>query len=247
MRTELLAVGLTLLAPSAARAAHPLQSEDTGTQGTGRLELENGFSSTRAAGTSERLYQPQLSVGVTPALDAIVQPSWLRSRDETGTVVRGRGDTDVDVKWRFWARPSWSLAVRAGATLATGENGLGMRHGDVATHAVLVASYRGAPLAVHANLAWSQGPADDPQARRDLLRASAAAVWTIVPGIALAAEGSSASNPDASRSGWISTVLGGAICSVRPWLDIDVGVQATAHGAPASRAWLVGLTYRYAP
>lgn len=50
-RQMMLTVVRVLYAPDRhARAPHPPQTEDTGTQGTGNVEIENGFSSTRAQG-----------------------------------------------------------------------------------------------------------------------------------------------------------------------------------------------------
>ncbi len=50
-------------------------SEDTGTQGTGNAELELGYAWSEDDGARSFLFQPQLSYGVTPSLDLIVQPS----------------------------------------------------------------------------------------------------------------------------------------------------------------------------
>lgn len=74
-------------------AAHPLLTEDTGTQGAGKLELELEFGNARTHAHGDRLYEfgPQLSYGMLPNLDAIVRPAWLHSRSssESGTQ-RGR-------------------------------------------------------------------------------------------------------------------------------------------------------------
>ena len=64
-----------LFASRAAFAAHPLQTEDTGTQGPGNVEIENGFSRARSGSSTLAVYQPQLSLGLATPFDAIVQPS----------------------------------------------------------------------------------------------------------------------------------------------------------------------------
>src|SRR5437867_8544013 len=73
-------------------AAHPLFTEDAGTQGAGKFELELGNARTRDH--ADRVYElgAQLSYGVLPKLDAIVRPTWLDSRSvsDAGTQ-RARG------------------------------------------------------------------------------------------------------------------------------------------------------------
>ena len=100
MRSHILA-GLAagwLGAACAAHAAHPLVTEDAGTQGAGNAELENAFSWTRDGENRSFVFQPQLSWGLLPALDLIVAPSWLRNQTAEDGTARGRGDTSSTVQ-----------------------------------------------------------------------------------------------------------------------------------------------------
>jgi hypothetical protein len=221
-------------------AAHPLQTEDTGTQGTGNVEIENGLSWTRADGSTVFVYQPQLSFGATPALDLIVQPSWVRQAD-----ARGWGDTNLDVKWRFFAAAPWSFGVRAGAALATGETGLGLPHGTASPHGTLIATYDEAPWTFHANLGLQRNPAATGE-RRYQQRVSGAVMWAANEHLIWTADASLRADPDPNRRTWPATLLGGVIYSVNPGLDLDVGYQGSAGAKPQARQWLMGLTYRFA-
>src|SRR4051794_5114584 len=58
-----------------AHAAHPLLSEDTGTQGAGHTELELGTSWIRQDGGRVFELDPQLSYGLREEMDAILRPS----------------------------------------------------------------------------------------------------------------------------------------------------------------------------
>src|SRR3954469_13439113 len=73
---SLLAALVLAVAAPASFAAHPLQTEDTATQGVGNLEVENGLQRTHFASIPQTTYQPQLSLGLAATLDAIVQPAW---------------------------------------------------------------------------------------------------------------------------------------------------------------------------
>lgn len=226
-------------------AAHPLQTEDTGTQGTGNVEIENGLQRARAGGAATFTYQPQVSVGLATTVDAIVQPAWVSQHDPAAGSRSGLGDTNLDVKWRFWGADPWSLGVRAGLEAPTAQQGLGLPHGRFAEHALAVFTWDGAPATVHANLGLTHGPAVA-GARATLGHVSAALMRTIDERLILTVDGELDQDPDRRRHAWPGAVLAGVIWTARPGLDLDVGYQVSTHAAPAVREWLAGLTYRFA-
>ena len=229
-----------------ARAAHPLQTEDTGTQGVSNFELENGLTWSRSGGARDFIYQPQVSYGLTPTIDLIAQPSWIDHRDASGITSRAAGDTNLDAKWRFFGSAPLSLAIRAGATLATSGEGLGNPHGKFAAHGLIAATCDEAPFTVHANLGFAQTPNDAGQ-RTHIATASAAFMWAVSEQLILTADGSTTSNPDPQRKSWVGTMLAGAIYTIKPGLDADIGWQSSLGPiATTTRQWLVGLTYRFA-
>jgi opacity protein-like surface antigen len=230
----------------AAQAAHPLQTEDTGTQGVGNVEFENGLSWSRTSGARAFAYQPQISCGLTPTFDLIVQPSWLSIRDEDSTIAQGFGDTNLDGKWRFFGDAPLSFAVRAGVTLATSQRQLGIPHGKVATHAELVATFDATPLTVHGNLGLTQNPGGSGE-RRSVGRVSGALMWAASEKLVLTVDGGAEANSDQTRSSWPATLLAGAIYTIRPGMDVDIGYQSSLRTSLTMREWLVGITYRFAP
>jgi opacity protein-like surface antigen len=220
-------------------AAHPLQTEDTGTQGAGNIEIENGLSRTRSDAGTALVYQPQVSLGLTPTVDLMVQPSWLRQGG-----VSGPGDTNLDVKWRFFGMAPWSLGVRSGLALATSDNGLGLPHGTLAAHGTLVATYDDAPWTVHANLGFDPASSG---VRPFLPHASVALMWAARDRWIWTLDAGASADPDARRHAWPVTLLGGVIYTLMPSLDVDAGYQLSADAWPQTRQWLLGLTYRFAP
>ena len=239
----LIALATLSLAAGACRAAHPLQTEDTGTQGAGNVEIENGFSRARFDGTTVFTYQPQVSVGLATTVDAIVQPSWVSVHSAADA--SGLGDTNLDAKWRFLGVDPWSLAVRAGLQVPTSQHGLGLQHGDVSEHALLVATWDSAPTTVHANLGLTHNPSA-PGARQTIAHVSAAVMQAINERLILTVDGGFGQNPDAGRGGWPGTILAGAIWTARPGLDLDLGYQVSLNAEPVNRQWLAGLTWRFA-
>jgi len=247
LRTAVL-LAAALAGASGARAAHPIQTEDTGTQGAGNLELENGFSRERdadARGTVVAAWQPQLSIGLAPTLDAIVQPAWVSRRARGADTAAGTGDTNLDAKWRFYGADPWSLAVRAGLELPTARAGLGLAHGRLGEHALLAATWDAAPTTVHVNAGASHALAG-PGVRATAVVVSAAVLQAIDERLLVTVDGQFTQDPSPARRAWPGDVLAGAIWTLRPGLDVDLGYEAGINARPSSRSWLAGLTWRFA-
>jgi hypothetical protein len=238
-----LALALALAAP-AAFAAHPLQTEDTGTQGASNVEIENGLSRARFDATTLTTYQPQLSVGLATTVDAIVQPSLVWLHAPPAASVSGLGDTNVDAKWRFWGSDPWSFAIRAGIAAPTSEHGLGLRHGEVSEHALLVATWDDTPTTVHANVGFTRLP-HAAGTRETVAHLSAALMQALNEHVILTVDGELDQDPDPARHAWPGSLLAGAIWTARPGLDLDVGYQRSIDARPVNRQWMAGLTYRF--
>ena len=232
------------LAVAPAFAAHPLQTEDTGTQGAGNVELENGLSRARFDATTLTTWQPQVSVGLATTVDAIVQPAvvWLHARPQPA--LSGRGDTNVDGKWRFWGSDPWSFALRAGVLAPTSTHGLGLPRGQGSEHALLVATWDDAPTTLHANLGVTRMPRA-PGARSTVGHVSAALMQALNERLILTVDGEIDQDPDASRTTRPGSLLAGAIWTARAGLDLDVGYQRSFSARPLNRQWMAGLTYRF--
>jgi hypothetical protein len=227
-------------------AAHPLQTEDTGTQGAGNLEIENGLSRTRYASTTQTVFQPQLSLGLATTLDAIVQPSyvWQHVAQERAS---GLGDTNVDAKWRMWDSHPLSLAIRGGVALATNQDGLGLTHGKSSEHVKLALTWDRSPTTVHVNVGTTFVPrAPASPARRVMTGVSAAVMQQVDEHLILTVDTGFAQSPNPHKGSWPGTVLAGVIWTVRPGLDLDLGWQRSVDDMPVARTWLAGLTYRFA-
>jgi hypothetical protein len=238
-----LAAAAFLGAAAPSFAAHPMLTEDTGTQGKDRFELELGFERVREGDAHAFEFGPQLSWGVLDNLDLIVRPTWLDLRG-SATSARGLGDTALDVKWRFLEDGPWSFGLRAGLDLPTANEGKGLGTGETGYHGVLIATWAIEPLAVSANLGVLH-VGNLPLQRRDLALATCSVVWEVREGFKLAAEVNTASNPDPDRSTWPTVARIGVIWSLNKYWDVDAGYQAPLNHAAPDAAILVGATLRW--
>ena len=244
-RVALAAVILATV-PGAALAAHPKLSEDTGTQGAGNFELESGFAWSHQADDRIFQFQPQLSWGASAALDLIVQPAWIATQTG-GESVRGPGDTNLDVKWRFQEGEPWTLAIRAGVTVPTAQDDLGLQRGKLAPHSILIATGDFRPYTLDANVGYAHLTADASH-RADLFQFSFALTVESARHLFFVLDSALDSNPDKTQGRQLAAIgLLGVIYTIRPGLDIDAGFRSRLNATGPAQQWLLGITFRGAP
>lgn len=244
--TRRLALALALCAAPAAHAAHPFITEDPGTQGKGRFELELGLAWRQGDPSvqgREFAFAPQLSYGIVDDLDLIVQAFWFNQSPAQGPAVIGNGDTALDVKWRFYESDAFAAGVRAGLDLPTGNSDKGLGAGKAGWHAIAIGSVTFGEYAVYGNLAYAYTRA--PGTRSNLGAASIALTRPDERPLRGFVEVAAFSNPDPSNAQWPAVARAGGIYTVSEWLDLDAGFQARLNKSATRAAWLLGATVRW--
>ncbi|PWB44686.1 MAG: hypothetical protein C3F19_01070 [Rhodocyclales bacterium] len=232
-------------------AAHPLLTEDTGTQGDGNYQLELMLDKTRdnPPGVTVRELQTAavLSYGLLENADLQVGLPVLRqhTHDAGGRHARkGPLDASLDLKWRFYEREALSLAFKPGITLPTGDAGRGFGAGRATWGALLVLSYEPGPLAFHSHLGYRRNNNTVDQ-RSDLMHLSGALAWKATDRLKLVADFSADSNPDGADRSSIRYRVLGFIYSPTPAFDLDAGLKHGHGRAATDRAFLLGATFRW--
>lgn len=247
-----LAVALAAASAGPARAAHPLLTEDTGTQGEGRFQLELTADRTRdhppGVLAREVLANSVLSYGASDTVDLQLGLPWLRLHarhvDAGRHAERGLLDASLDLKWRFYERGPLSLGFKPGITLPTGNERDGFGSGRVTAGALLILSWAPGPLALHshAGYRWNNNTVDQ---RKSLGHLSAAVTWEATEKLKLVADASVDSNPDRATRASVRYAILGLIYSVTPDFDLDFGIKHGL-GAPAvDHAVLFGVALRW--
>lgn len=222
-------------------AAHPLLTEDTGTQGKGGWQLEvNG----------ERQKDPQpgldlpplraiqsgttLSYGLTETIDAKIDVPYLRHE--------GILDVGVGFKWRFYEKDELSFGVQAGLFLPTGDEQKGLGTGKTNAGVLGIASWQGERWEFHSSFGVRSN--ENVIDQRDWLgHFSAAAGYRLLQPLRLLVDFAWDSNPQAEEGTLRNTVFG-FIWSVTKDFDLDAGYRRG--NSPAIQdAWLFGLTLRW--
>lgn len=234
-----------------AHAAHPLLTEDTGTQGEGKYQLELMVDQTRdhepGVTMRERVTTAVLSYGLMDDVD--LQFGLPHSRqhlhDAAGRhATQGVLDATVDLKWRFFEREALSLGVKPGLTLPTGDKGRGLGTGRATWGALGILSYEPGDWAFHTHLGYRRNNNAVGQ-RTSLRHVSAAVTYKATEQLKLVADLSADTNLDRAERGSVRYRILGLIYSPLPWLDLDMGLKHGHGRAATDRAFLFGAALRW--
>lgn len=243
-----------LLAPAwcaPVQAAHPLLTEDTGTQGLGHYQLELMLDKTRdqASGVTvrEQVATAVLSYGILENADLQFGLPHVRqhTHDATGRhASQGPLDATVDLKWRFFEREALSLGIKPGITLPSGDKGRGFGTGRATWGVLGILSYEPGALAFHSHVGYRRNHNEVDQ-RTTLRHLSAALTYKATDKLKLVADFSADTNPDRAGRGSVRYRILGFIYSPRPWLDLDAGLKHGHGRAATDNTFLIGAALRW--
>ena len=243
---------VTALWPPPLFAAHPLITEDTGTQGQGnfQLELTSEHAYEEEEGTRETTVRTNevLSYGLRDDADVILTLPHRRisseATDGSRTVNQGTADVGLDFKWRFYEQDNLSFALKPGLTLPTGDETRNLGAGRSTRSLYLVTSYDAAPWEYHLHLGYIHNR--NVLGQHESLRHISAAVGRKVgDNLRLVADyGTDTPVSQASNLNTEFFILG-AIYSVRKGLDFDFGAKWGLTKPEIDFTWLAGMAFRF--
>lgn len=179
-------------------AAHPLVTDDTGTQGKGKFQIEVNSEFTFDKETADGVTTKEtggevatiLSYGITDNTDVVLglPYQWFKVRED-GDVVKkedGISDMSLEMKWRFYEHEGLSLALKPGITLPTGDEDKGLGTGRMTYGMFFITTKEIEPWAFHINLGYTrnENKADE---RKDIWHASLAGELEVVKDIKVVA------------------------------------------------------------
>jgi hypothetical protein len=242
-------------------AAHPLITDDTGTQGKGNFQLEingeTGYEKEKVDGMTIKETSSELaatvSYGVLDNIDVVVglPYQWNKAREDSEVVSDESGISDIslEVKWRFYEADGLSLALKPGLSLPTGKEDKGLGNGRVSYGLTFITTKEAELWAFHLNLAFAHNDyklEDDRDAnRKDVWHASLALEVEVIKDLKLVANIGIEKNPDKSLSTDPAFILGGLIYSVSENFDIDFGVKFGLNKPETDQTLLAGAAFRF--
>ncbi len=247
------ALALLMLAPRGVLAAHPLVTDDTGTQGgRGKLQMElnsevgnhSQWQGSAELKESAGEVAAVLSLGLLENLDVVVGVPFAWSRASQGGAVvsdeNGFGEATVELKWRFFEHEGFSLALKPGLTFGGGDTAFG---------AALIATQVVGPLSFHANAAYTRNEfklqADREANRSDIWHGSIAIAAEVLKGLQAVANVGAETNGDRGSGTWPAFALGGVIYALTENLDVDLGVKGGLNSAEPELTAMAGMAWRF--
>ena len=243
-----------------ALAAHPLSTEDTGTQGslkfqveaTGEFSRNNDTEGGVTTKTDQQHIGITITAGVFDSLDASVSFPFLiqqiKQNDVSTFDNSGLTDISLALKWRFLELGPVSFGIKPSMTIPNGNQERSLGNGRASYSAALISTVDLKPVAVHANIGYThQGYVDSvrPDNRTDLWKLSLAAQIEILSGLQLAAEVVASTNNLHTSDVWPTFITGGLIYSVTDKLDLDLGVKGGLTKPTTDLTLLTGVTVRF--
>ncbi len=219
---------IVLLWSGLAFAAHPLITDDTGTQGKGRFqfELNGGYSNDN--GNKETEVNTILSAGLRDNIDLVITAPYLFQNIEDGSSEDGISDIGIEMKWRFYEKDGLSFALKPGIILPTGNENKGLGDGKTSYSLFFIATKEIEPLTIDLNLGYIKNRKD----LRDIWHYSLAGEYRVTKPLRIVANIGGETNPDKESDINPAFLLGGIIYSVNENFDVDCGIKA---GLPKQR------------
>lgn len=229
---------------SSSYAAHPLITDDTGTQGKGKFQLEVNGEYANDNGDSKTQIAATLSAGIRENIDLVASVPYLFTRiDEGAETLKEDGFSDItlELKWRFYEKDGLSFAIKPGIILPTGEEDKGLGDGKAAYSLHFLTTKELDPVTLHLDLGYIKNRKE----LRDIWHYSLAGEYKVTKPLRIVANVGGETNPDRNSHVHPLFLLGGVIYSVSENFDIDFGVKTGLNKAEADYTLLAGITLRF--
>lgn len=236
---------------SPANAVIPLVTDDTGTQGRGKFQIElfGEYATAKEESITNKNsnFSATLSYGLSDPVDIVLSmPYQAWRKDDSGSETKGDGFSDptIEAKWRFYEREGLSFALKPGVTVPLGDDKKDLGAGKMTYHLFLITSKEINPWTLHINLGYirNSGWGD---CRKDVWHASFASAVDMTKKLKLIADIGIESNPGRTSANPPAYILGGIIYSPKENLDLGLGIKGGLTKPEPDVAVRGGITYRF--
>lgn len=231
-------------------AAHPLITDDTGTQGKGKFQLEfnSEYGVEKESGVTEKAFEfaTILSYGFTDTLDFVINIPYQHTKieDTVSKKESGISDMSIEVKWRFFEKDGLSFAIKPGVSIPTGDEDKGLGTGKIAYSVYLITTKEIKPINLHLNLGYirNENKFDE---RKNILHASFAGELEVTEKLKVVANIGAETNPDKSSSVSPTFALAGFIYSITESVNIDLGYKYGLNKPEIDNTYLFGIAIKF--
>ncbi len=260
-----------LVMSETAFAAHPLITDDTGTQGKGKFQVEVNSEFTnekeKQYNTDEGKWETKketgselatiVSYGITDNVDVVLglPYQWKKTRIDgvvnADSTEQGDGiaDMSLEVKWRFYEKDGLSFALKPGITLPNGDENKGLGNGRASYGLVFITTKEIKPWAFHLNLGYHHNEyklqADKDTNRNDIWHTSLATEVEVMKDLKVAGNIGMERNPDKTSNTHPAFIIGGLIYSISENIAIDAGIKGGLNKPETDLTFLAGIAFKF--
>ncbi|MFH2068761.1 MAG: transporter [Candidatus Omnitrophota bacterium] len=241
---------LVLTAARTTFAAHPLITDDAGTVGKGKVQLELNtqfdFESEGSVKEESSELAVTLCFGLNDKTDLVfgIPYQWITGK-ENGVKVfdeNGFGDAGLELKWRFFEKNGWSLALKPGFSISTGDKDKGLGTGKVNYSLYFITTFEKGKTALHFNAGYGRNENDFDE-EEDLWHLSLATETGLTEKLALVVNIGAEKNPDKEAESDPVFLLAGFIYSLTENTSVDFGFKVGLNDEETDQSFLAGLTW----
>jgi hypothetical protein len=240
-----------MISAELAQAAHPLITEDTGTQGKGRFQLEltaeHGYQDEDYAAEHDRQFTATLSYGARDDMDLIVTVPYQRISADIGGDIEthsGKSDVGFDIKWRFYEKETLSMALKPGVTFPAGDESVGLGSGKSGYSLYHVTSFEPKPWAFHLQLGYRRNR-NIMDEREGIWHVSFGGWRELGEKLKIVGDIGANTNTDKSSNTETVFLILGAIYSLAQNIDMDFGIKKGLSNAETDYTLLGGMAVRF--
>ncbi len=242
-------------------AAHPLITDDTGTQGKGKFQIELNSEFNNDKETEQDITTDEtsneiatiISYGIKDHIDIVLgipyQANQLKEDDSITSDDKGLSDISIESKWRFYDKNGLTFAIKPGFAFPTGDENKGLGNGKISRSLTFITTKEINKTVIHINLFYTHNDFDlkeDKEAnRKDIWHASLASQISATEQLDLVANIGIESNPDKISNVHPSFILGGVIYSIKENFDVDLGIKGGLNKPETDSTFLAGFAYRF--
>jgi hypothetical protein len=242
-------------------AAHPLITDDTGTQGKNKMQVEVNSEFNYDKEKSEEVVTKEtggevatiFSYGAIENVDIILGlPYQWKKVKEDGEVTsdnKGISDVSLEIKWRFFEKDGLSFALKPSLTFPTGDENKGLSDGRMSYGLLFIATKEIEPWGFHFNLGYTRKgyklEADKEANRKDIWHVSFASTYEVIKDLKLVADIGVERNPNKASTTHPAYLIGGLIYSIKENFDVNFGIKTGLNKPETDRAVLAGIAFRF--
>lgn len=236
-----------------AYSAHPLITDDTGTQGKGRvqLELNSEYGKEDEDGVKEKIFEfaPIVSYGLIDNIDIIfgIPYQWIKVEDSTipqEFKEDGLSDISFEIKWRFFEKDGLSIAIKPGISFPTGDENKGLGTGKIGYSVFLITTKEIKPVNLHLNIGYVRNE-NKLNERKDIFHLSLAGEYEATEKLKLVANIGTETNSDSTVKTDPSFALVGFIYAFSENFSIDAGYKYGLNKPETDNTYLLGITLKF--